>query len=146
MLKEMIYQSDRKIELLFNDIYKNYHYYILNLGTHPTAYIEIPKKNKLFGMDYDEIYNMGYDIDVHGGFTYSSDHLNISKNTTMQGSWFIGWDYAHAGDYAGYYEEMESYGLCSFSKINNKKWTTEEIIEECKNAIDQIIKVGIDNE
>lgn len=47
----------------------------MSLGTHPTAYIEIPKTNNLFGKSYDEIYDIGIDIDVHGGLTYSNDTL-----------------------------------------------------------------------
>ena len=73
---------------------------------------------------------MGCDIDVNGGLTYSDNKLmGISSD-----NWFIGWDYAHAYDYMGYYTEGE------FLAEETKKWTTEEIIDECKNAIDQIIE------
>ena len=134
-IKKMKYKSNRKIELLFNDIYNGYHFYILNLGTHPTAYIEIPKNNKLFNLDYEKI-----DLDVHGGLTYSSNKLLIGENTSMENSWFLGWDYAHAGDYMGFYEDFNKWNINTINSLNDcKKWTTEEIIEECKNAIDQII-------
>ena len=43
--KVMKYGKERRTELLCKDKYKNYNYYVLNLGTHPTAYIEIPKEN-----------------------------------------------------------------------------------------------------
>ena len=129
-IKEMEYGKERRTELLCKDKYKNYNYYVLNLGTHPTAYIEIPKENKLYRKSYDEIYKIGCNIDVHGGLTYSDNELMGVKSE----NWFIGWDYAHCDDYCGYEEYMpeniRTYG---------KKWTTEEIIEECKNAIDQII-------
>lgn len=133
--KEMIYQYDRKVELLFNDIFKGYHYYILSLGTHPTAYIEIPKTSFLYKKDYDEISN----IEVHGGFTYGREYLYISENTKMNDSWFIGWDYAHLDDYVdNYFPIFEDRG---------KKWTTEEIIKECQSVINQIIdKVGESDE
>lgn len=125
-MKEMIYSDERKVELLYNNVYKNFHYYILNLGTHPTAYIEIPKKHSLFRKNYLDI----EDIDVHGGLTYSSSKLYIAKNCILENSWFIGWDYAHFDDY------------CGFLPFNNydfkKKWITEEIIKECKNVIEQI--------
>jgi len=130
-IKEMEYGKERRTELLCKDKYKNYNYYVLNLGTHPTAYIEIPKEDKLYGKTYFEIYEMGCEIDVNGGLTYSSNELMGIKSE----NWFIGWDYAHCNDYCGYEENMpeniRTYG---------KKWTTEEIIEECKNAIDQIIE------
>lgn len=130
--KQMVYGPKRKLEILFEGTYKGYQFYILNLGTHPTAYIEIPRKSKLFRKTYLEIYDMEIDIDVHGGLTYSNDHLqNIKENT-----WFIGWDYAHCNDYAGYEEEMPTY-----IRTGGKKWTTEEMFEDVVNAIEQIIKV-----
>lgn len=129
-IKEMEYGKERRTELLCKDKYKNYNYYVLNLGTHPTAYIEIPKENKLYRKSYDEIYKIGCDIDVNGGLTYSDNELMGVKSE----NWFIGWDYAHYGDYCGYEEYMPE-----SVRTYGKKWTTEEIIEECKNAIDQII-------
>ena len=128
--KVMKYGKERRTELLCKCKYKNYNYYVLNLGTHPPAYIEIPKENKLYRKSYDEIYKIGCDIDVHGGLTYSNNELMGVKSE----NWFIGWDYAHCGDYCGYEEFMPE-----SIRTYGKKWTTEEIIEECKNAIDQII-------
>ena len=135
-IKPMIYQTDRKIELLHSDKYKEYKYYILNLGTHPTAYIEIPKDNTLYEKGYNEIYDEEHDIDVHGGLTYSSNELMGIESE----NWFIGWDYAHAGDYMGYYVGITDLGLTYINYA--KKWTTEEIIKECENAINQIIEIN----
>ena len=130
-IKEMEYGKERRTDLLCKDKYKNYNYYVLNLGTHPTAYIEIPKEDKLYGKSYDEIYRIGCDIDVNGGLTYSDNELmGISSD-----NWFIGWDYAHCGDYCGCEETMPE-----SIRTYGKKWTTKEIIEECKNAIGQIIE------
>lgn len=127
-MKEMQYQADRNIELLDSGTYKNYNYYILSLGTHPTAYIEIPKDNKIYKKDYSEI-----DLYVHGGLTYSRNFLWISEEKKLEG-WLIGWDYAHYGDYVGY-ELMFPENL----RIKEeKKWTTEEILEEVKDAISQL--------
>lgn len=131
--KPMKYQATRKIELLYNDIYEGYHYYILNLGTHPTAYIEIPRNNILFGKDYEEIYKMNIDIWVNGGLTYSDNNLWIGDGTVLHDSWFIGWDYGHCDDYTGYELNMPMK-----LRHRGKKWTTEEIIEECEQAIDQL--------
>ena len=129
-IRQMKYKTERIRELLCNAIYRGYHFYILNLGTHPTAYVEIPKISKFYRKHYNDI-----DILVHGGLTYSDDELRISDNTKMANSWFIGWDYAHIGDYMGFID-LEK---------NGKKWTTEEIIEECFNVIDQLIE-GENNE
>ena len=129
--KQMKYQTTRKCEILLEGKFKNYQFYILNLGTHPTAYIEIPKDSKLFKKSYNEIYEMGLDLDVHGGLTYASSGLASIKGN----SWFIGWDYAHFGDYYGY-DEI----LSELFRGNDKKWTTEEIFNDVACAIDQIIK------
>lgn len=128
--KQMEYQTTRECEILLEGKFKNYQFYILNLGTHPTAYIEITKDSKLFQKSYDEIYEMGLGLDVHGGLTYSHSSLaDIRKN-----SWFIGWDYAHFGDYYGYDET-----LSERFRANDKKWTTEEIFNDVACAIVQII-------
>ena len=121
LLKPMVYQKDRDIELLYNDIYRGYHFYILNLGTHPTVYVEIPKNHKYFQKSYIDIEN----IYVHGGLTYSDDFLMTSYGTIMKNSWFIGWDYGHCDDYC-------------FDLNDGKVWTTEEIIEDCINVINQL--------
>ena len=91
--KQMEYSIHRKREILFEGTYLGYQFYILNLGTHPTAYVEIPETSTLYEKGYSEI-----DIEVHGGLTYSSYELADIKDN----SWFIGWDYAHLGDYTGY--------------------------------------------
>lgn len=130
-MKEMIYQKDRKREVLDKGKCLGYEYYILNLGTHPTAYINIPEYHKFFGRLYDEIYDI-CDIEVHGGLTYSEKELWISDSEKIEG-WFIGWDYVHYGDYAGY-EEM----FPEHIRIGGKKWTTEEIREEVYNVCKQL--------
>ena len=120
----MKYSKERKIEVLATGYCFGLLYYILNLGTHPTAYIKLPNNSSI---DENE-------IDVHGGITYSEDHLWINDNEKLDGK-FIGWDYAHFGDYI-------DCGDAALNNMfpNNKKWTTEEIVEECKNVIDQIVE------
>lgn len=126
--KPMVYQKDRIQEVLADGKYKDYQFYILNLGTHPTAYVEIPINNKLYGKNYDDI-----DICCHYGLTYSRSYLNLIKDN----SWFIGWDYAHCDDYTGY--EMNFPELI---RTGGKKWTTEEILQEVFYVINQIIKIN----
>lgn len=120
-MKEMIYQEDRKIELLDKGTCFGYEYYILNLGTHPTAYVKIPEPHPLYEKKYHDIYSY---FDVNGGLTYSDNYLRISDTEEIEG-WFIGWDYAHYGDYFGGEKMFPKY-----HRIGGKRWTTEEIIEE----------------
>lgn len=126
-MKEMEYSTKSKREVLDTGYCLGLLYYIMNLGSHPTAYIKIPKDNKYYGKDMYEI-----DLEVNGGVTYSSDHLWINENDRLEG-WFVGWDYAHFGDYTGF----------EF-RIGGKKWTTEEIFKEVKEACYQLVK-GADN-
>lgn len=126
-MREMRYQTERKVELLDHSTYKGYDFYVVNLGTHPTAYVRVPKGHKYYMKDYNDI-----DIDVHGGLTYSSEHLMV---TNIEG-WFIGWDYAHAGDYIGYDKELQ------FAINVDKKWTTAEIIADCVNVIEQLMEAN----
>ena len=128
IFKQMVYQNKGKIELLYNGIYKGYHFYILNLGSYPTAYVEIPKGNKYYQTHYDDI-----NVNVHGGLTYSNSYLITSYNTIMENSWFIGWDYAHCNDYIDIPIKLNADG---------KKWTTEEIIDDCVYVIDQLVESG----
>lgn len=62
----------------------------------------------------------------------------ISENEKIKG-WFIGWDYAHYGDYLGY--NMLPF-LQQFSEHHNKdkKWTTKEIFKDVKEVCYQIQK------
>lgn len=128
-MKEMIYQAERKIEVLDTGTCFGFFYWILNLGTHPTAYIKIPKNHKYYVKEYGEI-----DIDVHGGLTYARDYLYINETQKIDG-WFIGWDYAHYLDYGGYEEKLPEN-----LRTGGKKWTTEEIRKEVYKACEQLVK------
>lgn len=125
--KQMEYISNNKTDVLCEGKYKGYQFYIMSMGTHPTAYIEIPRESILFYKKYDDI-----DIEVHGGLTFSNSQLRNIKTH----SWFIGWDYAHYGDYAGY-EELLPINL----RMGDKKYTTEEIFEDVISVIEQINEI-----
>lgn len=129
-MKEMVYQSSRKIELLDSGEIKRFKYYIVNLGTHPTAYIEIPKEHKYFNVKYNDV-----EVKCHWGLTYSESYLNTGKKDEIKDSWFIGWDYAHCSDYCGH-------NLLGYGGFLGKKWATEEILQEVKNVIEQLIENG----
>lgn len=121
-MKKMLYSKDSKREVLHTGYCLGLLFYIMNLGLHPTAYVKIPKNHKI---DENE-------IDVHGGITYSREGLWINENQQIDG-YFIGWDYAHYGDYCGY-EEL----LPKNIRIGGKKWTTEEIFKDVKDVCYQI--------
>lgn len=128
-MKEMKYSFENKKEILEHGICFGLFYWIVSYGTHPYAYVMIPKNSKYFEKDYENI-----DIDVHGGFTYANDYLPFDKKNSGTKAWYIGWDYAHYGDYAGYEEKVPK----EF-RIGGKKWTTEEIKSEVREVCYQIV-------
>lgn len=125
-MKEMIYSTESKHEILSTGYCLGLLYFILNLGLHPAAYIKLPNNVKI---DENEIV-------VHGGITYSENYLWVNENEKINGK-FIGWDYAHYNDYAGY-EQLLPLELRS----GGKRWTTEEIYQEVRHACYQIQKIG----
>lgn len=125
-MKPMKYQCTSTREILYDGYYKDYYFVIVSYGVHPCAYVKVPKNHAFYKKYYGEL-----DITCHGGLTYSNDLSGIFPNETD--SWFIGWDYAHAGDYLG------TDALFNFDTSKDKKWTTEEIYEEVKEVIDQLI-------
>ena len=129
-MEKMVYQKNRTIKTLASGFYYGYLYYIMSLGTHPTAYIKIPETHPLYKIkEYDDI-----PLDVHGGVTYLNDYL-CTQHGKIEGK-FAGWDYAHVGDYCGFM--MEPLGI---DWENEKKWTTQEILHDVKDACYQLKKL-----
>ena len=140
-MKEMVYRNSRDVwigKLRFSDTlahgyYKSFQYWIISFGTHPCAYVEIPKEHEYFEKHYDEI-----GLDCHGGVTYSEPHLifheyspkyNCEVKTRITDTWIIGWDYAHLGDY---------YPSSVGSAMGDRKWRTEDVFNDVKYAINQL--------
>ena len=105
-------------------------YAVVNIrGSHPCAYIQFPDIGKV--KDYesffiDEDIDDDYECCIHGGFTF----LGGLGNLGLPGIW-IGWDYAHFGDYLGY-------GLSNCT--DDKIWTTEEVVAHAKRALEYLRK------
>lgn len=121
---EMVYQSERKEEILYKGEYKGFEYKIVSYGTHPCCYVVIPKNHKFYNKDYDDICVM-----CHGGMTYAGKEKD--------NKFWIGWDYAHYGDYTGVCE-MPILKEFKYLHKNDKKWTTKELIKETKEVIEQL--------
>ena len=63
------------------------------------GYVIIPKDHPAFGKSYDDL----YDIDVHGGLTYSQELTKerckaFGIDESNIGSWVVGFDTFHYGD------------------------------------------------
>lgn len=122
---EIEYYSEIKKILVEKNKYKNFEYFIMNLGRYPTAYVKLNKDQ------FNRIKTK--DIKVHGGITFETiTGILINKFEKVDGC-FIGWDYAHFGDFDGLsikYPYLYTKG--------DKKYTKNEIEEECKDVINQI--------
>lgn len=91
---DKIYNNQLTGKLIGCGKHIGFKYYIVTFGTHPCAYVMIHPGNDLYGVDYTYINR----IACHGGLTYSDNFVQL-KNMKLVGGWFIGWDYAHAGDF-----------------------------------------------
>ena len=125
-MKPMNYQNTRLEEVLASGEHDGYKFKIISYGTHPCAYVAVSQGHPCFEKGYDYC-----DIDVHGGLTYAEKENSL---------WWLGWDYAHYGDYSGY--DM------NFGKdlqTGGKQWSTVEIFEEVKSVIAQLKAVQSGN-
>lgn len=119
-MQEMIYKKGRIPPVRLADgVYRGVPFYVLSLGTHPCAYVDIAPLG-LHAINER-------DIDCHGGITYHRDYLS----TVGHKGNFLGWDYAHCMDHSGDLQFLD----LGYSK----RWTTKEMVAECKNVIDQIV-------
>ena len=80
-IKPVIYNKNRpgSTEQIAGGTYKNFDYYVLNLRTYPTAYVDV-SDSLLNGVCYDDI-----DIYCRGGLTYSESTFK----TVDKKGWFI---------------------------------------------------------
>lgn len=135
-MKEMVYTSKRLPfpEILVQDSYNGYNYFVHSMGTHPCAYVEIPKDNKFFGKSKDIISKA---INCHGGITFVNSNLYGVDHY----GYFIGWNYGHYGDFLGYVvgSMFELVGSMFEKDDEDVKYSTPEMVRDCKAVIDQLV-------
>lgn len=124
---EMEYAPTRHKPIVLNEgIYRGHSFAVLNLGTHPTAYVEC----KLDDVeDYDD--TCFWDITVHGGLTYFGKAYWDEEDSKK----YVGWDYAHWLDWMGYESDRDNIAC------GNEKHTTAEMTNDCYSVIDQLIEI-----
>lgn len=123
-MKEMVYKAESGFELLATGESNGFPWGIVSYGVHPCAYVGVTDEHPLWRKDsMDE---ECFAVNCHGGVTYGGSYDEIAK-----GRWFLGWDYAHLGDYSG-----------SSAKIgmpdDGKRWTTGEILNEVLQVCEQL--------
>ena len=124
-IKEMVYQDKwfplDEAEVLEKNFFKGYEYFIKNRGYYPSAYIALREGQPFYKARlYEDV-----DVNCHGNCVYV---VREADKTT------IGWDYNKLSDYHG----GTSYVQRLLTKESAKVWTTEEIVEECKQVIEQL--------
>lgn len=99
--------------------YKGFEFVAINMGgSHPCGYVNV-ESTKLECEFYNDI-----NVECHGGITFSG------TKSMMEHGWWIGWDYAHSGDFMPYYTAEE--------QKHCVKYTTAYVVQECVNVIEQI--------
>lgn len=94
-----------------------YEFEVISYGSHPCAYVKVPKHHPFSFHQYLEIESV---ISVHGGLTYSGERGEHN-------GWWFGWDYAHCEDYTA----------ALLGDMDGKQWTTQEIVDACLDVISQ---------
>ncbi len=125
-MEPMIYrEASRKV--LATEEYKGFRWWIISLGTHPCAYVELANRPKEYiKKDFSE-------ISIHGGITYVGNDLWLEESgkSSIKNTLIIGWDYAHCLDF---YPHINDDG---------RRYPTEEIFEDVKSCIEQIINLNL---
>lgn len=130
VIKEMVYTSKwlrAGEEILAKDLYKGYEYMVVSYGVHPCAYIALTEHQPYYrAADYDDVR-----LSCHGGCTFIEWGYTGVYDQTYK---VIGWDYGHYTDFSG------SYLITGHPPYapKGKKWTTKEMIQDCKNVIEQL--------
>ena len=120
------------------EIYKGVQFVVLfNDSGWRTAYINV---TNLFleKLDYMECDNY---VSVHGGFTWKDCRLPFEQEYETESTW-LGWDYAHYNDGIDV-SKMNELGISIqpyMQYYNGHVYTLEEVIKDCKYAINRIRK------
>lgn len=101
--------------------YHGYTYKVTAHLGHPNAYVKIPENHPLSGEGFEEVNALFEEKEFnppHGWFTYSEN------------GW-LGWDYAHAGDYVAN----------RYIPMDGKRWTMKEITDEVHEVIGNLKEI-----
>ena len=130
--KEIVYNNIKHFAVIVaSGVYKNVRYVCLNLGIHPAAYVMCTQE---FLDKHVDKYKTIDGIHVHCGITYvgkANELLGLEEYDSP----CFGWDYGHAGDWAGYMSDEENIAF------NHTKYTTDMLIKDCQDAIDQYLQI-----
>jgi hypothetical protein len=133
-MKEMIYKSNRVSPIVLDcGEYIGYSWCVVSYGTHPCSYIGLPE---------DSVMNeeLSDSVNCHGGVTYFEKDFPVSSkeiDSLKNRCGVLGYDYAHSCDYMGYFADEPFLGDSFHGTI---KYTTEELVKEVKEVIEDIAR------
>ena len=102
-------------------------------GGHPCGYVGIPKSHP-FAQRTDGAYE--WPIECHGGLTYDGRQrkLDFFDEDEFAAYCWVGWDYAHYGDYLDYTSPVPMVG-------QGKVHPVEEVLAEARQVVEQFIRL-----
>jgi len=128
--KPMVYGSKTDRILYYEVFDDGYGIMVKNIqGSHPCGYVRLPDEIAVKVMEADPKYceeSIWIDADIHGGITFSGFMGDFA-------GYFIRWDYAHYGDYT-----WTGYDHLFGNRQDEKRWTTDEVIEEAKLVVEAL--------
>ena len=136
-LKEMEYFPETNgMILLAEGRHLGYRYEVISYMTHPCCYIQITNpEHPWYRRQYERM-----ELDISGTLSYSRRYLKIpDENGEYQNDdgWWIGWDYMRTG-YHNFGIPKDEMSPVQKEIAARHAWTTDELIQECENAITQI--------
>ena len=114
------------------------------------GYVGVGKDHSLHGLHYDDAYDKGYDIEVHGGLTYASGCnqgeeegkgiCHLPAEDEPDDIWWFGFDCAHSGDFCPYHQNagvMKEHDGVIYRNINYVEMN-------CRNLAEQLSDRSLD--
>lgn len=130
--KELIYQSTYSLrQVIADDYFKGVRFLCVNIGDHPCAYIQSTQE---FVDRHTDKYGNIPDLEVHGGVDHTGTFERMTGMENYDGVW-IGWSYGHSGDWTGHMSNEKN------TKCGHRKYTTADLIADCKEAIKRYLKM-----
>ena len=122
--RDMEYSDSGQSCVLARGCYDGFHFLVTNShGYIPCGYVNVAL-SALNGKEWCDI----KDIDCHGGLTFSGKYAPV----TCEDGWWIGWDYAHWGDFS----PMIS---CA---SEGERYDTADVVRECVTVIRQVVDIS----
>lgn len=143
-IKEMSYSSKEQSILYLEVNDDDTAICIIDRGGWPCSYIKMPEniyQNHVESINWDGNYD-DIDVYVHGGVTFGEygtleliEGDGFKVDTRIPSGYWLGWDYAHAGDYC--YHGIDDI-IFRFDPEIEKKYSIKELMDEAHEALKEL--------